>query len=95
MNISFKDKGERLAVTMCTDVWYMHCVLCAAVFLRGVSVLADQMMDLVRRECQRHGALAVLGEGTGAQLLCPKRGVVLSRAEILGGSPDCPQTCTY
>ncbi|XP_064159366.1 uncharacterized protein LOC135236767 [Anguilla rostrata] len=55
--------------------------------LQRVSVLADEMTDLVSRECQRQGAWAVLGEGTGAKLLCPKRGVVLSRTEIFA-APD-------
>ncbi|KAJ8368257.1 hypothetical protein SKAU_G00082850 [Synaphobranchus kaupii] len=54
--------------------------------LQRVSVLAEQMMDLASRDCQRQGAWAVLGEGTGARMLCPKRGVAMSRTEIL--APD-------
>ncbi|XP_048837633.1 uncharacterized protein si:dkey-103g5.4 [Brienomyrus brachyistius] len=45
--------------------------------------LASQMIDLASRECQRQGAWAILGEGTGAQLLCPTRGMILTKEEII------------
>ncbi|XP_072557731.1 uncharacterized protein [Paramormyrops kingsleyae] len=48
-----------------------------------LSTLASQMVDLASRECQRQGAWAILGEGTGAQLLCPTRGMVLTKEEII------------
>ncbi|KAG7471356.1 hypothetical protein MATL_G00123760 [Megalops atlanticus] len=54
--------------------------------LQRVSVLAEQMAELVSGECQRQGAWGVLGEGTGARLLCPERGGVLTREEII--APD-------
>ncbi|KAG9348574.1 hypothetical protein JZ751_002310, partial [Albula glossodonta] len=54
--------------------------------LQRVSILAAQMIELVSGECQRQGAWGVLGQGTGARLLCPERGVVLNPAEIVG--PD-------
>lgn len=35
-------------------------------------------------ECQRQGAWGLLGEGTGAKLLCPDTGTVLTKDHIFG-----------
>ncbi|XP_055052386.2 uncharacterized protein [Misgurnus anguillicaudatus] len=51
-----------------------------------VMVLADEMTEMVSVESQRQGALVVLKESTGAQLLCPATGLVLSREDII--APD-------
>ncbi|XP_030633960.1 uncharacterized protein si:dkey-103g5.4 [Chanos chanos] len=57
-----------------------------------VAALADQMADLVTVECQRQGAWAVLKEGTGARLLCPASGSVLSRDDMIA-SDGSVQAC--
>ncbi|TMS07022.1 hypothetical protein E3U43_011115 [Larimichthys crocea] len=44
------------------------------------------MGELVSAECQRQGAWGLLGEGTGAKLLCPDTGTVLTKDHIFG--PD-------
>nr|XP_046244943.1 uncharacterized protein LOC124059163 [Scatophagus argus] len=44
------------------------------------------MEELVSAECQRQGAWGLLGEGTGAQLLCPDTGTVMTKDHIFG--PD-------
>ncbi|XP_037632372.1 uncharacterized protein si:dkey-103g5.4 [Sebastes umbrosus] len=44
------------------------------------------MGELVSAECQRQGAWGFLGEGTGAKLLCPDTGAVLTKDHIFG--PD-------
>ncbi|XP_059389142.1 uncharacterized protein si:dkey-103g5.4 isoform X2 [Carassius carassius] len=56
--------------------------------LERLAVLADEMTEKVSVESQRLGAWVVLKEGTGAQLLCPATGSVLSREDIIspGGS---------
>ncbi|KTF80235.1 hypothetical protein cypCar_00019259, partial [Cyprinus carpio] len=54
--------------------------------LERVAVLADEMTEKVSVESQRLGAWVVLKEGTGAQLLCPATGSVLSREDII--APD-------
>jgi len=46
-------------------------------------VLADEMTEMVSVESQRLGAWVVLKEGTGAQLLCPATGSVLSREDAI------------
>ncbi|XP_038549320.1 uncharacterized protein si:dkey-103g5.4 [Micropterus salmoides] len=48
--------------------------------------LVDEMGELVSAECQRQGAWGLLGEGTGALLLCPDTGTVLTKDHIFG--PD-------
>ncbi|KAM8904381.1 uncharacterized protein AB9W97_008057 [Spinachia spinachia] len=48
--------------------------------------LAEEMGELVSAECQRQGAWGFLGEGTGAKLLCPDSGTVLTKDHIFG--PD-------
>ncbi|KAL1260729.1 hypothetical protein QQF64_008556 [Cirrhinus molitorella] len=54
--------------------------------LERVAVLSDEMIEMVSVESQRLGAWVVLKEGTGAQLLCPATGSVLSREDII--APD-------
>ena len=49
-----------------------------------VSSLAAEMGEQVSCECQRQGAWGVLGEGTGAQLLCPDTGTILVKEDIVG-----------
>nr|XP_017206661.1 uncharacterized protein si:dkey-103g5.4 isoform X1 [Danio rerio] len=44
------------------------------------------MTEMVSVESQRAGASSVLKEGTGAQLLCPATGAVLSREDVI--APD-------
>ncbi|XP_048122972.1 uncharacterized protein si:dkey-103g5.4 [Alosa alosa] len=51
--------------------------------LRCVSTLADELEELVSGECQRQGVWAGLKEGTGARLLCPATGSILSRDDII------------
>ncbi|XP_067222022.1 uncharacterized protein si:dkey-103g5.4 isoform X4 [Chanodichthys erythropterus] len=46
--------------------------------LERVAMLADEMTEMVSVESQRQGAWVVLKEGTGAQLLCPATGSVLT-----------------
>ncbi|KAF1394028.1 hypothetical protein PFLUV_G00022250 [Perca fluviatilis] len=48
--------------------------------------LVDEMGELVSAECQRQGAWGFLCEGTGAKLLCPDTGTVLTKDHIFG--PD-------
>ncbi|ROL53321.1 hypothetical protein DPX16_20431 [Anabarilius grahami] len=54
--------------------------------LERVAVLADEMTEMVSVESQRQGAWVVLKKGTGAQLLCPATGSVLSREDVI--APD-------
>lgn len=46
--------------------------------------LVDEMGELVGAECHRQGAWGLLGEGTGAKLLCPNTGTVLTKDDIFG-----------
>lgn len=48
------------------------------------------MGDQVSAECQRQGAWGLLGEGTGAKLLCPDSGTVLTKEHIFGESRTYP-----
>lgn len=57
--------------------------------VQRVSSLVVEMGELVSAECRRQGAWGVLGEGTGAKLLCPDTGAVLAKEEIIGE----PQLC--
>lgn len=50
--------------------------------IQRLTSLVDEMGELVSAECQRQGAWALLGEGTGAKLLCPDTGAVLSKDDI-------------
>ncbi|KAK6297050.1 hypothetical protein J4Q44_G00331920 [Coregonus suidteri] len=54
--------------------------------VQRVASLASEMAEQVSGECQRQGAWATLGEGTGAKLLCPDTGSVLSKEDII--APD-------
>ncbi|XP_078140393.1 uncharacterized protein LOC144539411 [Centroberyx gerrardi] len=54
--------------------------------MQKLSSLVVEMGELVSAECQRQGAWGVLGEGTGAKLLCPNTGTVLTKEHIIG--PD-------
>ncbi len=47
-------------------------------------MLSDEMTEMVSVESQRLGAWVVLKQGTGAQLLCPATGSVLSREDVIG-----------
>ncbi|XP_061538031.1 uncharacterized protein si:dkey-103g5.4 isoform X7 [Phycodurus eques] len=49
--------------------------------LRSVVV---EMGGLVSAECQRQGSWGLLGEGTGAKLLCPDSATVLNKDSIFG-----------
>lgn len=60
----------------------MHVVLCSV--MERVNVLAEEMSELVSVEAQRQGCWAVLKQGTGARLLCPSSGSVLTRDDIIG-----------
>lgn len=52
--------------------------------LDRVTMLAEKMSGLVLVEAQRQGCWTVLQQGTGAQLLCPRSGVALSRDDLIG-----------
>ncbi|XP_056230182.1 uncharacterized protein si:dkey-103g5.4 [Seriola aureovittata] len=54
--------------------------------IQRLTSLMDEMGELVSVECQRQGAWELLGEGTGAKLLCPDTGAVLTKDHIFG--PD-------
>ncbi|XP_051254705.1 uncharacterized protein si:dkey-103g5.4 isoform X3 [Dicentrarchus labrax] len=54
--------------------------------IQRLTSLVDEMGELVSAECQRQGAWGLLGEGTGAKLLCPDTGTVLTKDHIFG--PD-------
>ncbi|KAL0973021.1 hypothetical protein UPYG_G00197840 [Umbra pygmaea] len=54
--------------------------------LQRLKSLTSEMTEQVSKECQRQGAWAALGEGTGAKLLCPDTGSVLSKEDIF--APD-------
>ncbi|XP_067362811.1 uncharacterized protein [Channa argus] len=55
-------------------------------WIQRLMSLVDEMGELVSRECQRQGAWGLLGESTGAKLLCPDTGTVLTKDHIF--SPD-------
>lgn len=57
-------------------------------------MLADEMSEMVSIESQRQGAWVVLKEKTGAHLLCPATGSVLSREDIIG-EPSNKQEYAY
>lgn len=60
----------------------MHVVLCSV--MDRLHVLAEEMAELVSMEAQRQGCWGVLKQGTGARLLCPTSGSVLTRDDIIG-----------
>ncbi|KAJ7990490.1 hypothetical protein DPEC_G00300860 [Dallia pectoralis] len=59
--------------------------------VQRVSSLASEMAEEVSRECWRQGAWVLLGEATGAELLCPDTGSVLSKEDIF--APDGSVRC--
>ncbi|XP_061684126.1 uncharacterized protein si:dkey-103g5.4 isoform X6 [Syngnathoides biaculeatus] len=46
--------------------------------------LVGEMGGVVSAECQRQGSWGLLGEGTGAKLLCPDSGTVMHKGNIFG-----------
>lgn len=46
--------------------------------------MVNEMGEQVSAECQRLGAWEFLGEGVGAQLLCPDTGAVLTKKHFFG-----------
>ncbi|XP_022055821.2 uncharacterized protein si:dkey-103g5.4 isoform X1 [Acanthochromis polyacanthus] len=54
--------------------------------IQRLTRLVDETGELVSAECHRQGAWGLLGEGTGAKLLCPDTGAVLTKDDIFG--PD-------
>lgn len=65
--------------------------MCSLLFLifslvQKLTSLVDEMGEQVSAECQRQGAWGLLGEGTGAKLLCPHTGEVLTKDHIFGKS---------
>ncbi|XP_077422396.1 uncharacterized protein LOC144052329 isoform X3 [Vanacampus margaritifer] len=55
--------------------------------------LVGEMGVLVSAECQRQGSWGLLGEGTGAKLLCPDTGTVLSKDSIFGSDGSLRDCC--
>ncbi|XP_077467722.1 uncharacterized protein LOC144083614 [Stigmatopora argus] len=58
-----------------------------------LSFLVGEMGGLVSAECQRQGAWGLLGEGIGAQLLCPGSNSVLSKDSIFGSNGSLQDCC--
>ncbi|KAM7413322.1 hypothetical protein PAMA_020625 [Pampus argenteus] len=56
--------------------------------IHRLTSLVDEMGELVSAEYQRQGAWGLLGEGTGAKLLCPDTGAVLTKDYIFGPDGD-------
>uniref|UniRef100_A0A087XIS7 Uncharacterized protein n=1 Tax=Poecilia formosa TaxID=48698 RepID=A0A087XIS7_POEFO len=50
------------------------CELHQQILTQRLTCLVDEMGELVAAECHRQGAWGLLGEGTGAKLLCPDTG---------------------
>ncbi|KAM7399476.1 hypothetical protein PAMP_018747 [Pampus punctatissimus] len=65
-----------------------QCVHSSAPLAHRLTSLVDEMGELVSAECQRQGAWWLLGEGTGAKLLCPDTGAVLTKDYIFGPDGD-------
>ncbi|XP_051935125.1 uncharacterized protein LOC127609336 isoform X2 [Hippocampus zosterae] len=55
--------------------------------------LVGEMGGLVSAECQRQRSWGLLGEGTGAKLLCPDTGTVLSKDSIFGSDGSLRDCC--
>ncbi|KAK0146501.1 hypothetical protein N1851_014165 [Merluccius polli] len=58
--------------------------------VQRVLSLVVEMGELVSAESKRQGAWGMLGDGTGARLLCPDTGTVLTKEHLIGpagGSP--------
>ncbi|XP_053503279.1 uncharacterized protein si:dkey-103g5.4 [Ictalurus furcatus] len=66
-----------------TSLWNKHIQQCV---MDRLHVLAEEMAELVSMEAQRQGCWGVLKQGTGARLLCPTSGSVLTRDDII--APD-------
>ncbi|XP_041849904.1 uncharacterized protein si:dkey-103g5.4 isoform X3 [Melanotaenia boesemani] len=62
------------------------CDLHQQIFTQKLTSLVGGMGELVSAECRRQGAWGLLGEGTGAKLLCPDTGTVLTKDDMFG--PD-------
>ncbi|XP_024910791.1 uncharacterized protein si:dkey-103g5.4 isoform X2 [Cynoglossus semilaevis] len=62
------------------------CELHQQSWIQRMNSLVHEMGGLVTGECQRQGIWEFLGEATGAKLLCPDTGAVLTREHIFG--PD-------
>ncbi|XP_034025206.1 uncharacterized protein si:dkey-103g5.4 [Thalassophryne amazonica] len=52
--------------------------------IQRVTSLIDEVGELISAECQHQGCWGLLGEGTGAKLLCPDTGTVLTKDHIFG-----------
>ncbi|XP_044059103.1 uncharacterized protein si:dkey-103g5.4 isoform X2 [Siniperca chuatsi] len=63
-----------------------YCELHQQNLIQRLTSLVDEMGELVSAECQRQGAWGLMGEGTGALLLCPDTGTVMTKDHIFG--PD-------
>lgn len=50
--------------------------------IQKLAALVDEMGELVSAECHRQGVWGLLGEGTGAKLLCLNTGTVLNKDNI-------------
>ncbi|CAL8351040.1 unnamed protein product [Lota lota] len=55
----------------------------ASVVQRVLSLVVE-MEELVSAEAKRLGAWGMLGDGTGARLLCPDSGTVLTKEQVIG-----------
>ena len=52
--------------------------------VQRVLSLVEEMEELLSAESKRLGAWGMLGDGTGARLLCPDTGTVLTKEHIIG-----------
>ncbi|XP_017347105.1 uncharacterized protein si:dkey-103g5.4 isoform X2 [Ictalurus punctatus] len=66
-----------------TSLWSKYIQQCV---MDRLHVLAEEMAELVSMEAQRQGCWGMLKQGTGARLLCPTSGSVLTRDDII--APD-------
>ncbi|XP_061684122.1 uncharacterized protein si:dkey-103g5.4 isoform X2 [Syngnathoides biaculeatus] len=55
--------------------------------------LVGEMGGVVSAECQRQGSWGLLGEGTGAKLLCPDSGTVMHKGNIFGSDGSLQDGC--
>ncbi|XP_028321414.1 uncharacterized protein LOC114474973 [Gouania willdenowi] len=62
------------------------CELSQQILIQRLTTLVGEMGELVLVECQRQGSWGLLGEGTGAKLLCPDTGNVLTKNDLF--DPD-------
>jgi len=61
--------------------------------VQRVLSLVVEMEELVSAESERQGAWGMLGDGTGARLLCPDTGTVLTKEHLIGEL--CTNTSTH